>query len=308
MPAARLSTVFAALAFAVCAGCAQQTGPRPYTGGKVEVVATTTLAADIVKRVGGDRVQLELLMPPGSDPHSYVPTTGNALALSSAHLVVHHGLHLEGKMTDLLEHSAGSRSVALSRGLDPSRLRTVDGGTTVDPHVWFDAGLWAECVAPVAEELAAIDPARAGEYRANAAAYRAELVALDAEVRAEVARIRPEARILVTSHDAFGYFGRAYGVEVRGLQGVNTAVETGSRDVGDLAAFIRSRGVPAIFTETSVPTRGLQKVLDECPGVKLVGGDGEALYSDSLGAPGTPGETYPGMIRFTVRTLAKYLR
>jgi manganese/zinc/iron transport system substrate-binding protein len=252
-------------------------------------------------------------MPPGTDPHTHLPSPADAEALASADLVLFNGLHLEGKMTDLLEHdTSGRRAAAVAGRIDPAKLRPADGGELAhDPHVWFDVRLWMECVAVVRDELAALDPAHAAEFKANADAYLAELAALDGEVRASIGKLPPGRRVLVTSHDAFGYFGRAYGVEVRGLQGVSTAAAAGTRDVEELAKYLGERSVPAVFTESSVAPKGLQKVLDTVKerygrSVRLVG-DADALYSDSLGPPGSPGETYVGMVRHNVGVMVKAL-
>ncbi len=294
------------LLLTLAAGCTPPPGPPAVNAGPLKVATTTSIIADAVREIGGPAVEVTSLMPPGTDPHNYVPATGDADTLASAHVVFFNGLHLEGKMTELLEHSRTIKAVAVSRTLTPADLRTVDGGSATDPHVWFDVKLWMRCVEVVRDELCAVDPGRAGTFRANATVYLATLAMLDAEVIRKAAALPADRRVVVTSHDAFGYFARAYGFEVRGLQGVSTAAQTGSQDVTDLVAFIRTKRVPAIFTETSVPVRGLEKVLESTPGVKLVG-DAEALYSDSLGPAGSPGATYPGMVRHNIDTLVKYL-
>ncbi len=290
------------LLFAGLAGCTPPVGPRAIGEGPVEVVVTTSIIADAVSAIGGPHVRVTALMPPGSDPHNYVPATPDTAALAGAHVVFFNGLHLEGKMADLLEHSPNGRpAVAVTRGLSPGDIRTVDGGAH-DPHVWFDVNLWAKCVGVVRDELCAVDPGHAEAYKQNAAKYLASLDELDKEVRVKVGQLPAERRILVTSHDAFGYFARAYGFDVHGLQGVSTAAQVDVAQIDALAALIRDKKVPAIFTETSTPTRGLKKVLEQAPGVRLVG-DKDALYSDSLGAPDTSGGTYVGMVRHNVDTI-----
>lgn len=293
-------------------GCGS--GPPAFTGPPVRVLATTTLVADLAARVGGARTKVDTLMGPGVDPHRYQPTASDLHRLREAHLVLFNGLHLEGKMADLFAKSAGRvRAVGVADALDRAQLRSadIDGGEH-DPHVWFDVKLWAKCVPVVRDALVALDPEGQATYEANAAAYLDELAALDAEVRAEVARVPAARRKLVTSHDAFGYFGRAYGFEVKGLQGVSTASETGIRDRDELARYLGSNRVPAVFTETSVPDEGLKAVLETCRrdykhDVKLIGGD-DALYSDALGATGAPTGTYPGMVRHNVKVLVAALR
>ncbi|MBX9624754.1 MAG: zinc ABC transporter substrate-binding protein [Gemmataceae bacterium] len=311
--ARRILPVVALSALAlVPAGCSNG-GPPAYDGGPVRVVCTTTLVADLVNRVGGERVQVDALMGPGVDPHRYLPTAGDRAKLDAAHLVVFNGLHLEGKMTDVFEKGRDRyRAVAVTRDLDRSLLRPADtDGGEYDPHVWFDVALWAKCLPVVRDELAKLDPAGAEVYARNADAYAKELAALDAEVRAAADKLPPARRVLVTSHDAFGYFGRAYGFEVHGLQGVSTASETGTPDRQRLARLLGEKKVPAVFTETSVPDDGLRAVLDTAlkdfgQRVTLVGGD-DALYSDALGPPGSPGATYPGMVRHNATTIVRAL-
>ncbi len=293
-------------------GCSS--GPPAFDKPPVRVVCTTTMVADMVKGIGGDRVTVDTLMGPGIDPHRYQPIAGDRQKIEGAHLVFFNGLHLEGKMTDTFEKSRGRiRGYAVTDGIDKAQLRhaEVDGGEH-DPHVWFDVMLWSKCVGTVKDALTALDPAGKDVYQKNADAYLKELEALDKEIRVELARVSPqENRVLVTSHDAFGYFGRAYGFDVKGLQGVSTASESGTRDVKELVDFLGKNKIPAVFTETSVPEAGLKTVLDACKRdhghtVQLVGGK-DALYSDALGAPGTSGETYAGMIRHNVKVIVTAL-
>jgi manganese/zinc/iron transport system substrate-binding protein len=213
-------------------------------------------------------------------------------------------------MSDLFAKATGRyRAFAVTRDLDRSELRPaeVDGTGEFDPHVWFDVRLWMKTVGVVRHELAALDRAGEEAYARNAEAYLKELDTLDKEAREKLNAVPKERRVVVTSHDAFGYFGRAYGFEVRGLQGVSTASETGTRDRQELAAFLGKNRIPAVFTETSVPPEGLQAVLDTVRSdwkheVRLVGG-GDALYSDALGRPSEPGGTYPGMIRHNANVI-----
>lgn len=283
-------------------------------GGLLPVVATTGMIADAVRQVGGAHVQVETLMGPGVDPHRYTPTPGDLGRLAAARLVVFNGLHLEGKMTDILEQGTGNtRAVAITRNLNPvTDLRPAEAdGLAHDPHVWFDVALWSRCVETVRDALIELDPIHADDYRTNYTHYQQKLAELDTEVRTRAEAIPKHRRILVTSHDAFGYFGRAYGLEVHGLQGVSTAAETPLSEVQELARFLGTRQIPAVFGETSVPPKGLQKVLDTVKAeynqdVKLLGGD-NALYSDALGPPGSAGETYIGMVRHNITVIADAL-
>lgn len=295
--------------------CEPTAGPRSAGDGPLYVVATTSIIADAVRQVGGTHVDVYALMPPGTDPHSYVPTPQDALRLAQAHLIFSNGLHLEGKMAQLLEQrSGGPKAVAVTARLDPGQdLRPVDDDeTSHDPHVWFDVMLWIKCVELMRDTLAEFDPAHAPSYQANAESYIAQLRALDHELKHLAAKIPAPRRVLVTSHDAFGYWGRAYGFEVRGLQGVSTAAALSSRDRESLAKFLGQRRVPVVFTETSVPSKGLRAVLETCLSsynhqVKLVG-ESDSLYSDSLGPEGSPGATYLGMLRHNMNTIVKHLQ
>ena len=300
------------MAIAVLAGCDASRGGHGFDSGKVDALCTTNIVADAVAHVGGEWVAVEALMGAGVDPHRYQAVPSDIARLQKARIIFHNGLHLEGKMADLFARS-GSRAVAVTRTIDPKDLRKADAefGDSHDPHVWFDVRLWMKAVECVRDELAALDPAHAADYRANAEAYLKELDALDLETHAVVERLPKERRVLVTSHDAFGYFGHAYGFEVHGLQGVSTASEVGINERVALARLLGTRKVPAVFTETSVTPQGLQAVLDTAKqdwghAVRLVGGEG-ALYSDALGAPGTPGGTYPGMIRHNVSVIVTAL-
>lgn len=281
---------------------------------KVRVVATTGMIADAIRHVGGDRVQVEALMGPGVDPHLYKATPGDTAKLQSADVIFYNGLHLEGKMADVLEQLGGRKvCVAVTRRFDPSRdLRPAPKGFegSHDPHVWFDVSLWTKAVDEVRETLTRADPTHADGYKQRASVYVGQLNRLHEEVKAKATSIPAERRLLVTAHDAFYYFGRAYGFEVHGLQGVSTADEANPRDVQALAELIGKRHVPAIFGETSVPDRNLQAVvnaaaLDFGHKVRFIPGE---LYSDALGNPGTPAGNYVGMVRHNIDVIAGALK
>jgi manganese/zinc/iron transport system substrate-binding protein len=298
----------------IAVGCAPSSGPAPIGAGPVQVLATTSIIADAVGQIGGDAVQVKTLMPPGTDPHTYLPAPGDAQQLSQAQIIFYNGLHLEGKMAQLLEkHPGGGRAVAVTERLDPMMdLRSVDNSETAhDPHVWFDVQLWAKCVERIRDELIDADPARAEKYRQNSEKYLSELSQLHQEIKKLAETVPVKKRVLVTSHDAFGYWEKAYGFEVQGLQGVSTAAALSSKDREGLAKFLGQRKIPVVFCETSVRSKGLKAVLDTTlesyqHQVKLIGEE-EALYSDSLGAPGTPAETYIGMVRHNMQTVVKHL-
>ena len=277
--------------------------------GRVSVVATTGMVADVARRVGGDHVRVEGLMGPGIDPHLYKATASDVRKLADADVIFYNGLHLEAAMGELLEEMSDRvMTVAVTRGISrDSLLAPPEFQGAYDPHVWFDVRMWMLAVEAVREGLVELDPEFAVQFDANAARVTAELMELDGWVRARVEELDPAMRVLVTAHDAFNYFGRAYGFEVRGLQGISTASEAGTADVQQLADMIATRRIPAIFVETSIPRRTIEAVQ---AAVRSRGFDvqiGGSLYSDAMGDPGTDAGTYPGMVRHNVNTIVDAL-
>jgi len=280
-------------------------------GEKIQVVATTTIVGDLVRTIGGDDLQVEALMGPGVDPHLYKASAGDVRRMSSADAIFYSGLHLEGKMTDVLErmNERGVRTVAVAECIPEDRLIPLQGYDNLhDPHVWFDVELWSETVECVTRGLSELNPAGADNYATNAKQYLDELAQLDFWVRERAAELPPEQRVLVTAHDAFAYFGRAYGFEVRGLLGVSTASETGTADVQQLAMFIVEREIPAVFVETSVPPRFVEALQEAVAARGFMVEIGGSLYSDSLGNQGTPAGDYIGTVRANVDTIVGALR
>ncbi len=269
----------------------------------VRVVATTSMIADIVRQVGGERVEVEGLMGPGTDPHLYKASEGDVRRMTDADLIFYNGLHLEGKMGEILERMA-DRTAAVTDEIDRDRLfAPPEYEGNYDPHVWMDVSMWTQAAEAVADRLAALDTTHAVDYRARTEAYVAELDSLDRWVRAEVERVPEALRVLVTAHDAFGYFGRAYGFEVHGLQGISTATEAGTADVQNLATFVAERQIPSMFVESSVPARSIEAVREavRARGFEVeIGGN---LYSDALGGEDSGADTYVGMIRHNVNTI-----
>ena len=296
--------IVAALLVSGCRSAA--TGqPGDLTNRRIRVVTTTGMITDIVQIVGGDRVAVKGLMGPGVDPHAYKASEGDVIDLSSADVVFYNGLHLESKMAEVFE-KMGDRitTVAVTDGIDRQRLLAPpEFEGAYDPHVWFDVTLWMEAVKQVEKTLSELDPDHAAGYRARAQAYLQELAALHAYVQAQASRVPPQQRVLVTAHDAFNYFGRAYGFEVRGLQGISTAAEAGAGDVKALADFIVERRIPAIFVESSVPLRSVQalQAAVRARGFEVrIGGE---LFSDAMGDWGTEEGTYVGMVRHNIDTI-----
>lgn len=302
-----MSAKLAICALMMLAGCA---GGTARDDGRLSVVATTGQVADLARQVGGEHVRVTALMGPGIDPHLYKASAGDVDRLRLADLIVYNGLHLEARMGDVLEGlSSRKPTLAVAEAIPVDRLlSSPDYADAHDPHVWFDVQLWRYGIEPLAARLAELDPAHAEAYRARAAAYAEELDRLDAELRATFAAIPDGQRVLVTAHDAFGYFGRAYGFDVRGLQGISTATEAGTADIQELAAFIAERRIPAIFVETSVSARALEAVREAVRARGFEVRLGGALYSDALGDTDTPAGTYAGMVRHNAATITAALR
>jgi manganese/zinc/iron transport system substrate-binding protein len=274
---------------------------------RLRVVATTTVVADLVRQIAGDRVDVDCLMAAGIDPHSYKATPRDADRLARANLVVASGLHLEGKLADLLERlSRRVPLIAVADAIPPDRLLDAGAGLH-DPHVWFDAELWSLGVPAVAERLAKLDPPHAEAYREAGRAYAERLVALDGELRESLAEIPLERRVMVTAHDAFRYFGRAYGIEVVGIQGTSTESEAGLGDINRLVDLVVTRKLPAVFVETSVSDRNVTALREGAGARGHTVGLGGRLYSDSLDAPGSGAGTLEEALRANVATIVSAL-
>ncbi len=299
-----LAVILAGLALAGCA----KNEKTATSGGKPSVVTTTGMIADAARNIGGDLVEVTALMGAGVDPHLYKASAGDIDRLNRAALVLYGGLHLEGKMTDVLE-KLGERkpTVAVAEAIPEERLLGWGSQGTHDPHVWFDVELWSYAVRAVRDSLVKLLPDNAGTIEASYHAYAEKLDALDAYMKKRSAELPPENRVMITAHDAFEYFGRAYGFEVRGLQGISTVSEAGTRDVQELAAFIAERRIPAIFVESSVPRKNVEALQ---AAVKAQGFEvriGGQLFSDAMGDEGTFEGTYVGMLTHNIDVIVSAL-
>ncbi|MCC6145501.1 MAG: zinc ABC transporter substrate-binding protein [Candidatus Hydrogenedentes bacterium] len=298
-------------ALAIAAGCAQS--PDAQTAaekGQIRITCTTGMIADAARAVAGEHADVAALMGPGVDPHLYKATQGDLEKLSAADIIFYNGLHLEGRMVEVLEKMADRKpTVAVSEDMPEDRLRTPpEFAGQHDPHVWFDVDLWKSAVDRIARALGDADPDHAQAYRSNAAAYKTELDALHAWVHDQIGSIPPDARVLITAHDAFGYFGHAYDIEVLALQGISTAAEFGLQDVDQLVDTIVSRRIKAVFIESSISPRSIETLI---AGAKAKGHEvklGGELFSDAMGAAGTPEGTYIGMVKHNVNTIVEALK
>lgn len=280
------------------------------TKGKLTIVTTTGMIADIAKNVGLDSVQVTALMGPGVDPHLYKATQGDLSRLQEADIIFYNGLHLEGKMGEVFENLERIKTVVpISRQLDSTVLLTdpIYAGAH-DPHIWFDVSIWASTVNQVLATLIETNPENEAFYAKNAENYIQSLNDLHGWVREEIASIPEAQRILITAHDAFNYFGRAYSIEVKGLQGISTLSEFGLKDRVDLVNFIVDRKIKAVFVETSVSEKNINAIIEGCQqkGHNVV--IGGKLYSDAMGAEGSAEGTYIGMVKANVNTIVKALK
>ncbi|WP_248928211.1 metal ABC transporter solute-binding protein, Zn/Mn family [Paenibacillus hamazuiensis] len=300
----------AAISLSACGAKQAATSQAP-SGGTVKATTTIGMITDIVKQVGGEHVTVTGIMKAGVDPHLYKASQGDIGKLEQADIIFYNGLHLEGKMAEIFEKMAKNKpTVAVSKNIPVSKLRAGDPeqGTEHDPHIWFDVQHWMTATETVRDELIKVDPAHADAYRKNTEDYLKQLMELDAYARQQIASIPEGQRVLVTAHDAFGYFGDAYAIKVTGLQGMSTASEAGTKDVTELRDFLVANKIKAVFIESSVPRKAIDAVIQgakEKGHTITIGGE---LFSDAMGEEGTPEGTYVGMVRHNVDTIVKALK
>lgn len=313
----RLTALFLVAVLVVVTGCGsakednkEKDGDKKVSAeGSYKVVATTTMLTDLAKVIGGDKVTVEGLMGPGVDPHLYKASAGDVTKMREADMVVINGLHLEGQMGEIFEKLAGDKKLISEVGpsIDESGLLPFEGGTH-DPHIWFNVLYWKTAAKVVYDGYVELDESNKEYYKSNYEAYVKELDELHKFVQERVAEVPEESRVLVTAHDAFNYFGKEYGFDVRGLQGISTESEAGTKDVTDLAQFIVDKKIKAIFVESSVPKKNIEALQEA---VKAKGFDvkiGGELYSDSLGNPETEAGNYVGMVKANVNTIVDALK
>ncbi len=295
----------------VVSSCGQTRGNDAVFPGRLGIVTTTGMLADLAAQIGGEHVSVTGLMGPGVDPHLYKASAGDVTRLAGADVILYNGVHLEGKMTDVFarmrQRGIPAFAVAEEGVAQEDLIESELFQGNYDPHIWFDVSLWQDAARRVQEILAAADPLRAGDYRERLDIYLAEMDRTHAYVRERTATIPADRRVIVTSHDAFGYFGRAYGFEVHGLQGISTASEAGTADVQQLADLVAARRIPAMFVETSISPRGIEAVQQAVRSRGFDVGIGGALYGDALGDPDTQAGTYLGMMRENIDTIVAAL-
>ncbi len=278
---------------------------------KLNVVTTTTMITDLVKNIGGEFIVLNGLMGSGVDPHLYKASEGDVTKLVNADVVFYNGLHLEGKLVEVFEkmERQNKTQVALANGLDKSELIGSEYfASNYDPHVWFNINYFKQFAKKVTYVLSEKDPKNADNYLENEKQFLAKLDDLHIEIKSIIESLSKEKRILVTAHDAFSYFGKAYDFEVVGLQGLSTATEAGVKDVQRLASFIIEKDIKAIFVESSVPKRTIEALQASVNAKDHNVEIGGTLFSDALGTKGTIEGTYIGMFKYNVNTIVSALR
>lgn len=283
---------------------------KAYAHSPLKIVATTSIIGDAIENIVGDSAQVIKLMGPGVDPHAYKATPKNIQHLSQADIIFYNGLHLEGKMADVLKNFSKRKAVyAASDGIDPNQYlgdpQFEDG---LDPHIWFNVSLWKQAVKYMSKQLQTADNSSAAYYKANTKRYLKQLDELHKSIQKAIQEIPKTQRMLITAHDAFTYFGKAYDIEVRGLQGISTVGECGLRDITNLVELIIQRKIKAIFPENSVPNKPLRAVVQGC---KKRGHEvilGQELYSDALGEEGAWEGTYIGMVTTNVKIIVDALK
>lgn len=308
-----------AIGYLISAGCSNESSaPGPITQGTtraggptlpIRVVSTVGMVADLVRAVGGERVAVQQLCGAEVDPHLYKVTRDDVQAMRGAEIVFYCGLLLEGKMTDTLVKLARDKPViAVTEAINPSKLLEPDDfAGHYDPHVWMDVSAWSECLDVIVKTLSAYDPEGSDAYSANAGAYREQLEKLHAYGKERLASIPESRRVLITSHDAFNYFGRAYGLEVLGVQGISTESEAGLKQVNSLVELLVDRKIPAVFVESSVPRKNIEALVE---GARSHGHQvtiGGELFSDACGAEGTYEGTYLGMLDHNITLVTRAL-
>ena len=305
-----LSGILTAL-FTGCGDASRSTATTATPGKKIRVTTTVTMVGDLVKQVGGDRVEVQGLMGPGVDPHLYKATASDVTKLQHADVIFYSGLLLEGKMQDIFSKLARvkkfvypvTESIPVDQLLEPPEF-----SGHYDPHVWFEVPLWKQCVATVVKGLSEFDPAGKAYFEQRGVEVSRQMDELHQWALKRAGELPPEKRILITSHDAFNYFGRAYGFKVVGLQGISTVTESSLADMAKMVEFIRSNKVKAVFVESSVPPNTIKRISEDA-GVRI----GGELFSDAMGTPGQMENgydlgTYEGMIKHNLDTVVKALK
>lgn len=276
---------------------------------KPQVVCTTTLLADMIEQIAGDTIEIISLMKPGIDPHLYKATENDMHYIANADLIIYQGLHLEGKMAELFKAMKSYKpTFAASKSLAKSDIRSTDSAECYDPHVWFSIPLWIKLVHYVTRILVENFPVHADAYRERSLCYCHELENIHNYVLERAKELLPAQRVIITAHDAFGYFGQTYGFEVIGLQGISTDADISTASVENLARYIADNNISTVFTELSIPPKSIEALQQAVARYHKKVFIGPELYTDSLGDKDSPASTYSSMMRYTIDTLVTALQ
>lgn len=303
-----MKTKFILLLLITFFSCSQK--EEKVNNAKPHVVATTGMLYDVVINIGGDSITAEAIMGPGVDPHLYKATQGDLGKLNEANLIIYNGILLEGKMSEILEKLAKQKPIVAAAEVLPDSLFIKHAGydDALDPHIWFDVSRWKYAAKAISQALIEMDSSNSNYFQKNTRSYLSKLDSLDQFVKRRINEVPPEQRILVTAHDAFGYFGKAYNMRVEAVQGMSTVSDFGLKDIANLIDLIIENNIKAIFVETSVSDKSINAVITGCREkgheVKI----GGKLYSDAMGEFGTEEGTYIGMFRKNVNTIVEALK
>lgn len=304
----KIATLLCSVTLLGIAACsrAPSDSPAETTQTDIEVVATTGMIADLARNIAGEYTNVTGLIGAGIDPHLYKPTRSDIQRLMNADIVFYNGLLLEGKMTDALIRAAtsGKPVHAVTELLDEQYLLSADDSDHYDPHVWMDPSAWLQAIAVILDRLIEHDPDNAEVYRTNAAEYSSKVSELDSYAETILGTVPESSRVLITAHDAFGYFGRRFDYRVIGIQGISTESEAGVRDIERLVDILVEQQIRAVFVESTVSDRNIQAMIDGARARGHTVAIGGSLFSDAMGAPGTYEGTYIGMIDHNVTTIA----
>jgi manganese/zinc/iron transport system substrate-binding protein len=267
------------------------------------IVCSTSIIADCVKEIVGDQIEVVSLMGPGVDPHAYNPRPSDVKYLNNASVIIYSGFHLEGKMAELFERlSERKKVIEVAHYFDQSAKIEADTGI-IDPHIWFRATAWIDAFEPITLELIDLFPAKSKQFDTNYQSLKKKVYVISKEGKKQLEEIPIESRVLITSHDAFHYFGKEFGIEVKALQGISTTQEPGVKDVIELVDFIVKRKVKALFVEHSVSPKAIQTVIYSCKRKGHLVQVGGLLYSDALGEKQKLGGSYFGMLQHNIQTI-----
>lgn len=292
-------------------GCQRENQTNSAENGKIRIVATTTMLADMAENIGGKHVIVNSLMGPGIDPHLYQASAGDVTKMQNADVILYNGLHLEGKMGDIFASLSSLEKyvISIEDGLDKENLlASLDNKDLFDPHIWFDVSLWKSASEYFTSQLCEADTANAEYYRENLKAYLSELDELDQYIKDKSGELKEEQKILITAHDAFRYFGNKYGFEVKGLQGISTDSEAGTADMMNLAQFIADNKIKAVFVESSVPPKTIEALQAAVKSRGFNTNIGGELYSDSLGDANSGADTYVLTFKANIDTIVNSLK